>query len=283
MPSPCVEIRIENLSKSFGSRHVLNGVDLEVRSGEMLAIVGGSGNGKSTLLRQVTGLDHPDEGRVLVADHESRDSPLVDLATLNTAGMESLERHWAVVFQGNALLSGHTVGYNIGLPLREVQDLDESTVRTKVQNVLREVALDPDKDLALTTDQLSGGMAKRVAIARALALDPVLLLYDEPTTGLDPQVAQKIQDLIGSVHRGKTASGFARTTLIITHDKDLLFRLRPRVIMLDAGRIIFDGTYEDFGRSDSAAIRPYFDLMPKLQQRVDGSAERHVSVNTSGG
>lgn len=90
MPSPCVENRIENLSKSFGSRHVLNGIDLEVRSGEMLAIVGGSGNGKSTLLRQITGLDHPDEGRVLVADHESKDSPLVDLATLNTAAMESL-------------------------------------------------------------------------------------------------------------------------------------------------------------------------------------------------
>jgi len=272
MPSPSVEIRIENLSKSFGSRRVLNGVNLEVRSGEMVAIVGGSGNGKSTLLRQIIRLAHPDGGRVLVADHESDDSPLVDLATLNTAGMESFERHWAVVFQGNALLSGYTVGFNIGLPLREVQNLDEPTVRTKVQNVLREVALDPDKDLALTTDQLSGGMAKRVAIARALALDPILLLYDEPTTGLDPQVAEKIQDLIGSVHRGKTASGFARTTLIITHDKDMLFRLQPRVIMLDAGRIAFDDTYEDFGRSDSPAIRPYFDLMPKLQQRVDGSA-----------
>jgi phospholipid/cholesterol/gamma-HCH transport system ATP-binding protein len=272
MPSPSVEIRIENLSKSFGSRRVLNGVNLEVRSGEMVAIVGGSGNGKSTLLRQIIRLDHPDGGRVLVADHESDGSPLVNLATLNTAGMESLERHWAVVFQGNALLSGHTVGFNIGLPLREVQNLDEPTVRTKVQNVLREVALDPDKDLALTTDQLSGGMAKRVAIARALALDPILLLYDEPTTGLDPQVAEKIQDLIDSVHRGKTASGFARTTLIITHDKDMLFRLQPRVIMLDAGRIAFDGTYEDFGRSDSPAIRPYFDLMPKLQLRVDGSA-----------
>jgi phospholipid/cholesterol/gamma-HCH transport system ATP-binding protein len=272
MPSPNVEIRIENLHKAFGSRRVLDGVNLEVRSGEMIAIVGGSGNGKSTLLRQIIGLDHPDGGRVLIADHESKDSPLVDLAMLKTVGMKSLERHWAVVFQGNALLSGQTVGFNIGLPLREVQNLDESTVRTKVQNVLREVALDPDKDLTLTTDQLSGGMAKRVAIARALALDPILLFYDEPTTGLDPQVAEKIQDLIGSVHRGKAASGFARTTLIITHDKEMLFRLQPRVIMLDAGRIVFDGTYADFGRSDSPGIRPYFDLMPKLQQRVGDSS-----------
>ena len=272
MASSGVEIRIENLHKSFGSRRVLDGVNLEVRSGELIAIVGGSGNGKSTLLRQIVGLDHPDDGRVLVADHEFTDSRLVDLATLKTAGMESLERHWGVVFQGNALLSGHTVGFNIGLPLREVQDLDEATVRARVQGVLREVALDPDKDVALTTDQLSGGMAKRVAIARALALDPIQVFFDEPTTGLDPQVSEKIQDLIGSVHRGKTASGAARTSLIITHDKEMLFRLQPRVVMLDAGRIVFDGTYADFGRSDSPAIRPYFDLMPELQQRAGGAA-----------
>ncbi len=281
MASPGVEIHIENLYKSFGSRNVLDGINLQVRRGEMVAIVGGSGNGKSTLLRLTIGLDHPDRGRVLVADREAAGSPLVDLATLNAAGMESLERHWAVVFQGNALLSGHTVGFNIGLPLREVQDLDESTVRKKVQDAVREVALDPDKDLSLTTDQLSGGMAKRVAIARALALDPILLLYDEPTTGLDPQVAEKIQDLIGSVHQGKTASGFARTSLIITHDKDLLFRLRPRIIMLEGGRVLFEGTYEEFGRSNSPAIRPYFELMPRLQQRPDGSAEPAADQSAS--
>jgi len=272
MATSSVEIRIDNVRKSFGSRRVLDGVNLEVRSGEMIAVVGGSGNGKSTLLRQIIGLDHPDGGQDLVADHESKNSPLVDLATLNTAGMESLERHWGVVFQGNALLSGQTVGFNIGIALREVQDLDEATVRTRVRNVLSEVALDPDKDIALTTDQLSGGMAKRVAIARALALDPIQVFYDEPTTGLDPQVSEKIQDLIGTVHRGKTASGAARTSFIITHDKDMLYRLQPRVVMLDAGRIVFDGTYEDFGRSDSPAIRPYFDLMPKLQQHAGGSA-----------
>src|SRR5580704_14884054 len=129
MASPGVEIHIESLYKSLGRRNVLDGINLEVRRGEMVAIVGGSGNGKSTLLRLTIGLDHPDRGR--------------DLATLNAAGMESLERHWAVVFQGNALLSGHTVGFNIGLPLREVQDLDESTVRKKVQDAVREVALDP--------------------------------------------------------------------------------------------------------------------------------------------
>ena len=264
--SPPLEIRIENLYKSFGVRSVLDGINLEVRSGEIVAIVGGSGNGKSTLLRHIIGLVQPDRGRVLLADHESKGSPLVDLATLNAAGMERLARHWAVVFQSNALLSGHTVGFNIALPLSEVQGLDEPTVRRKVDEVVREVALNPETDLDLTIDQLSGGMAKRVAIARALALDPILLLYDEPTTGLDPQVAEQIQDLMGAVHQKKTVSGFTRATVVITHDKDMLYRLRPRIIMLEAGHILFDGTYGDF--QNLPAAQPYFELMPKLHQRI---------------
>jgi phospholipid/cholesterol/gamma-HCH transport system ATP-binding protein len=270
---PAIEIRIENLYRSFGSHCVLDGISLEVRRGEMVAIVGGSGSGKTTLLRQIIGLDRPDRGRILLADHESEGSPLVDLATLDVAGIERLRRHWGVVFQGNALLLGQTVSDNISLPLREVQSLDESTIRSKVYQVVREVVLDPDKVLDLTIDQLSGGMAKRVAIARALALDAILLLYDEPTTGLDPQVAEQIQDLIGSVQRETTASGFARTSLVITHDKDMLYRLRPRIIMLVAGHILFDGSYEAFRYSNSPAIRPYFDLMPKLHQGLDGSVD----------
>jgi phospholipid/cholesterol/gamma-HCH transport system ATP-binding protein len=116
-------------------------------------------------------------------------------------------------------------------------------------------------------------MAKRVAIARALALDPILLLYDEPTTGLDPKIAQQIQDLIGSAHRRKLDSGFARTSLLITHDKDMLHRLAPRIIMLDSGHIVFDGAYEDFRKSNSPTIRPYFELMPRFQERLNGSVD----------
>ncbi len=129
---PPLEIRIQNLYKSFGGRRVLDGVNLEAHRGEMIALVGGSGGGKH----------------------------LVDLGTLNASRMERLKRHWTVVFQGNALLSGLTVAYNVALPLREVQHLDESAVRTRVDEVIREVALGPEKDLGLTPDQLSGGMAK---------------------------------------------------------------------------------------------------------------------------
>lgn len=261
-----VEIRIENLKKSFGGHRVLDGISLEVMCGEMIAIVGPSGSGKTTLLRLITRLEQPDQGRILLADHGSRGSPLVDLAALDAEGIARIQRHWAVVFQGNALLSGKTVEDNIALPLREVQHLDESIIRSRVRNAVREVALDPARDLDLTIEQLSGGMAKRVAIARALALDPILLLYDEPTTGLDPEVAEQIQDLIGSVHRTKTRGGSARTTILVTHDKDMLYRLQPRIIMLDRGHILFDGTYEAFQNSDSPATRPYFDLMPTLHE-----------------
>lgn len=150
------------------------------------------------------------------------------------------------------------------------QNLDELTISRKVREALREVDLDPEKTLDLTVDQLSGGMAKRVAIARALAGDPILLLYDEPTTGLDPQVAEEIQLLIESMHHKKTSSGFARTSVLITHDKEMLYRLQPRIIMADQ-YIIFDGTYRDFQNSDSSIIRPYFDLMPRLHNRTPAS------------
>jgi phospholipid/cholesterol/gamma-HCH transport system ATP-binding protein len=267
------EIRIEHLSKSFGSHRVLDDINLVVHSAEMIAFLGGSGTGKTTLLRHIMGLEHPDQGRVLLANHECVGSPLVDLAALNSESMERIERHWAVVFQGNALLAGRSVEANISLPLREVQHLDESTIRSKVREAVREVALDPEKVLDLSVDQLSGGMAKRVAVARALAMDPILLLYDEPTTGLDPQVAEQIQFLIESMHNKKTAAGFARTSVFITHDKELLYRLQPRIIMLDSAHIVFDGTYEEFQNSDSPIIRPYFDLMPQLHNRTSGAAE----------
>lgn len=116
-------------------------------------------------------------------------------------------------------------------------------------------------------------MAKRVGIARALAMDPILLLYDEPTTGLDPLVAEEIQNLIESTHHRKTPSGIPRTSVLITHDKEMLYRLQPRIIMLSDEHIIFDGTYSDFRNSGAPYIRPYFDLMPQLHSRAPAAAQ----------
>jgi phospholipid/cholesterol/gamma-HCH transport system ATP-binding protein len=257
---PAVEIRAEDLHKSFGGKPVLNGINIEIDSGEIIAIVGSSGGGKSTLLRHFTGHFQPDRGKVLIADHESQGSPLVDLATLDQSGMERLERHWAVVFQQNGLLSG-TAYYNIALPLQTVQNLDDVAIRERVNQVMTAVGLDV-QDEERQVDELSGGMAKRVAIARALAIDPILILYDEPTTGLDPSRSYQIQDLIQSAHERRTAAGFVRTTVLITHDKELLIRLQPRIAMLEAGRIVFDGTFKNFEHSDLPAIQPYIKLMP---------------------
>ncbi len=259
-----LEIRVEDLHKSFGENHVLRGINLSVRRGEMIAIVGGSGSGKTVLLEHLIGQMQPDGGKVWVADHEAAGSPLVDLSTLDEAGMDRL-RHWAIVFQGNALGSG-TVDETISLPLEWVQGLDRDQTERRVRDAVTAVGLDPDEVLKITRDELSGGMAKRVAVTRALALEPLLIYFDEPTTGLDPEFARRIQDLIFTTSEQVT-DGFRRTTIIITHDKDLLYRLEPRVVMLHDGVVFFDGAYKDFSQSDSAIIRPYFELMPMLHQR----------------
>jgi phospholipid/cholesterol/gamma-HCH transport system ATP-binding protein len=263
-----IEIRVENLRKSFGDKVVLDGINLQVDSGELLAIVGDSGGGKSTLLRHLTGHFQPDRGRVLMADHESSGSPLVDLATLDDSGMDRLERHWGVVFQQNGLIAGSSTYDNIALPLRVVQGLAEDVIRQRVNDAVAAVGLDVNRDEELQIDELSGGMAKRVAIARALAIDPILMLYDEPTTGLDPSRAYQIQDLIEAVHKRPAASGIVRTTVLITHDKELLLRLQPRVVMLEAGRIVFDGLFENFESSNLPAIQPYIKSMPSLHSRL---------------
>lgn len=262
------EIRIDGLCKAFGAHQVLTGIDLSVERGEIVAIVGGSGSGKTVLLNHILGCLDPDQGRVLVADHDMDGAPLIDLTALDTMETDRLHTHWGVVFQRNALFSG-TVLDNIGLWLSEVRGLEEPEIIAVAQKVLVAVDL-PDTDDFMATDvnELSGGMAKRLAVARALAMDPEVLFYDEPTTGLDPTTASTTHDLIARTHVAPTRSGKHRTTLIVTHDKDLLRRLQPRTVMLHEGVVFFDGPFADFEGSASPIIRPYFDLMPALHGRA---------------
>ena len=262
-----LELRLEGVRKGFGEHQVIRGVDLEVRAGELLAIVGGSGCGKTVLMQTIIGHHEPEAGKVLAADHEIEGSPLVEVAALSEEELDRLRRHWAVVFQKNALFSG-SVLENIGVWLREIGGFDEEEIRRRAIVALEQVGFEPDDVLlAKHRDELSGGMAKRVAVARAVAMNPILMIFDEPTTGLDPALGAQIHELILELHRQELPGGATRTTLIISHDKDLLWRLRPRVLMLDRGVVHLDCTYEEFERSDSAIVRPYFALMPELHAR----------------
>jgi len=267
-------IRVAGLHKSFGEQRVLAGIELEIRQGELVAIVGNSGCGKSVLLHCIIGHLAPDSGRVLVADVASTGSPLLDIGGLDEEGLDRLRLNWAVVFQRNALFTG-TVYENIALGPRELRGASEEEILPRAREVLGAVGLDPDEVLTRARDELSGGMAKRVAIARALVLDPAMVFYDEPTAGLDPEHSTLVHELIWATHGRPTAGGLRRTSVVITHDTALLARLRPRVVMLHEGRVFFDGPFEEFARSDSAPIRPYFEVMSAVH-----ACERESRVPT---
>ncbi|MBC8269543.1 MAG: ATP-binding cassette domain-containing protein [Rhodospirillaceae bacterium] len=262
--NPETEILIKGLHKSFDSKHVLKGVDLDIQRNSIVAIVGGSGCGKTVLLNHILGLLEPDKGHVLVSDHDKDGEPLVDLADLDENQMANIHMHWGVVFQNNALFSG-SVYDNIALWLSETRNMEIEEIEPIARKVLDAVSLSSDQDfLDLDVHDLSGGMAKRLAVARALAMNPQVIFYDEPTTGLDPTSAAQIHDLIVTTHEELMEKGDSRTTLIITHDKDLLNRMRPRTVMMHEGEIFFDGSLEKFEKSKSPYIRPYFDIMPIL-------------------
>ena len=262
------EIRIVDLHKAFNDNRVLKGVDLAIHRGDVVAIVGGSGCGKTVLMNHILGQLAPDAGCVLVTNHELPGEPLVDLAEIDADEMDRIHMNWGVVFQRNALFSG-SVSDNIELWLREVKNLEDDEIHTITRSVLAQVELPADDDfLNHSTDELSGGMAKRLAIARALSMNPVVVFYDEPTTGLDPTSAAHIHELIHDTHSEDRPGAPQRTTVIITHDKDLLKRLKPRTVLVHEGRVFFDGPLDDFeAASGKPEIKPYFETMPVLHAR----------------
>lgn len=261
------EIEIEELHKSFGNNEVLRGINLKFFRGEITAIVGGSGCGKTVLLNTILGQYSPDSGIIRVLDRTGDEPVLKNLSDFGELEIDDIHRHWGVVFQRNALFSG-SVFFNIALWLQEIKGMDEEAIRPIAVQALKEVGLPGTREfLDTSSNDLSGGMAKRLAIARAIAMDPYVMFYDEPTTGLDPTSSANIHNLIFKIHNAGSIHGNGKTSIIITHDKDLLTRLRPRTVMLHEGKVYFDGPFEDFEASESDVIRPYFDLMPVLQGR----------------
>jgi phospholipid/cholesterol/gamma-HCH transport system ATP-binding protein len=216
-------IRVENLWKSFGRQEVLRGMSFEVQAGEFLALIGLSGCGKSVLLKLLVRLLEPERGRIWIAGQE--------VGALTAGGLESLRSRLGFVFQGGALFDSMTVYDNVAFPLREKTPLSEADIRRKVRTELELVGLLDAQ--GKYPAQLSGGMVKRVALARALVRDPEIVLFDEPTTGLDPVVSRAVLDLFGSVHRRLKLTG-----ILVSHEIPRIFEIVQKVALLHEGRII---------------------------------------------
>jgi phospholipid/cholesterol/gamma-HCH transport system ATP-binding protein len=237
-------IEVRGLKNQFGSQVVHEGLDLDVYRGEVLGIVGGSGTGKSVLLRSIVGLLRPTEGEVKVFG--------VDLTKLSDDDRRTLERRWGVLFQEGALFSGLTVAQNIQVPLREhlhlPQDLMDQIAAVKIGLV----GLSPDAGAKFPAE-LSGGMTKRAGLARALALDPEIVFLDEPTSGLDPIRAAAFDQLILQL---KETMGL--TVFMVTHDLDSLHAICDRIAVLAEKRVLVTGTMDDMLEQDHPWIREYF-------------------------
>lgn len=241
-------IRIVDLHKSFGGNKVLRGVNLQLRRGETLAVIGQSGCGKSVLLKHIIGLLKPDKGKVYV-DGE-------DITLLNDEELHKITRRFGMLFQGTALFDSMTVGKNVSFGLERYTDYSKEKIHELVRENLAKVGLRGVEHLM--PFELSGGMRKRVGLARAIAYSPDIILYDEPSTGIDPIRADAINDLI--IRMGKEMKV---SELIITHDMVSAYKVADKIGMLYEGKIIEIGTPEEIKNSKN----------PIVQQFIHGKAE----------
>ena len=237
-----VVVEIEALTKSFGDNRVLRGVDLILRDGETLVVLGPSGCGKSVLLKHVIGLLQPDSGSIKIEGRE--------LTTMSPVELNEVRKSFGMVFQGAALFDSMTVGENVGLPLREHEGMRGEKLDRLVREKLSLVGLEGTEHLRPA--EISGGMKKRVALARAIALDPDIILYDEPTTGLDPVMAEQINELIRNTQRELTAS-----SIVVTHDLHSACFTGDRIALMEEGVIAFVGTTDELTTTDNEAVRSF--------------------------
>ena len=244
MSEAAIAIELTGVHKSFRGHGVLCGVDLRVREGETFTILGGSGTGKSVCLKHILGLLRPDSGSVRLFGQ--------DVTDLSEDRLVAVRKDFGMVFQGGALFDSLSVFENVAYPLREHLDLTHPQLASRVQRCLDAVGL-PDIGPLLPAE-LSGGMRKRVAVARAIALEPRAILYDEPTTGLDPANARRIGELISALRQR-----LGVTSVIVTHDMELCFAASDRVALLKGGRIVVEGSAGEIRRSSHPDVRAFLE------------------------
>ncbi len=248
-----IKIRVVNLCKSFGESQVLRGVDLEVRQGESMVVIGGSGSGKTVLIKCIIGLIQPDEGKIYVDG--------VEITSLNEKKMNEVRKKFGMLFQWGALFDSMTVWENVGFGLRHQRHLKEEEIRRIASEKLELVGLRNIEKLM--PSELSGGMKKRVSLARAIAMEPEILLYDEPTTGIDPIMADAINDLIIQMKEKLDV-----TSMTITHDMKSAYKIGDRIAMLFQGKIIEVGSPEEIKNCSN----------PIIQQFVQGKSDGPIKM-----
>ena len=235
-------IEIINLHKSFGKNHVLRGIDLTVEKGESMVVIGGSGSGKSVLLKHIIGILRPDAGKVLIDG--------VDLAQLKERELYEVRKKFGMLFQMSALFDSMTVWENVGFALHRNKSMHDKEIKARATEKLKLVGLSGVENLMPA--ELSGGMKKRVGLARAIAHEPEILLYDEPTTGLDPIMADAINELI--IEMRNTLSV---TSVAITHDMNSAYKIADRIAMLYEGRIIDTGSPDEIKNTGNPIVRQF--------------------------
>jgi phospholipid/cholesterol/gamma-HCH transport system ATP-binding protein len=235
-------IEIRDLQKSYNNLQVLQGVTLGIQRGETITIVGGSGTGKSVLLKLIAGLEKPDKGEIRIDKR--------DIVPLREHELVSIRRKIGMLFQGAALFDSLSAGENVAYPIREHFRLPEEEIQQIVSEKLRLVGLEGVEEKMPA--ELSGGMKKRVGLARAIAIDPEIILYDEPTTGLDPANTERINQLIVELQRILKV-----TSIVVTHYLDSAYAVTDRLALLHRGRIAMVGTKEEFLASEIQAVQDF--------------------------
>ncbi len=246
-------IELRDIHKSFGANHVLRGVSLEIKKGESLVVIGGSGSGKSVLLKHIIGLSKPDKGEVII------DS--VELSKLDEDGLNDIRKKFGMLFQSSALFDSMSVWENVGFGLKRHTDMKDKEIKEIAVEKLRMVGLVGVEDEM--PSELSGGMRKRVGLARAIAMEPEILLYDEPTTGLDPIMADAINNLIIEMRERLNI-----TSIAITHDMKSAYKIADTIAMLYNGLIIHRGSSEEIRNTSDPVVRQF----------IEGSAVGPITI-----